>query len=485
MRLRYSVPMSGKKRCASSLPSASRPKAEASPRGTSATERTCSAASPNHGTQGLPAARPHCGPPSVAACVIWPSLTGVPASKPTGTGLPQMRSATCGTAKSSRRWKLSECASAAKSRAPTSAAARRCTFSLMASFSSPKRISSPSLPSSAFTFSRSASVWRSESGIARPPCGCGTWIFSRSSGCWSKNFGLLRRKMAKSSAFMSSYVEGAFEGCFGRALHPYGIVAAGPRDGQRAAARIDAHRRVGELLRDRRHRRGAGAGSAGQRLPRAALPYSQGDVVARQDLHIPGVDALGKARVALDARTLGRHRREFDLGDALHRVRIAHREHGELYRFGSQAQRLEQRFGKLRRAHVDAHFAVGLETRTDHAAGRLDADLALAGEAPGAHELDEAARAVAALLDFAAVGVEDAIAEVDALLRRPLDDQQLVEADAEVPVGERADLLAAEREVLLRRVDDDEIVARALHLGERQLHRRRFNRTGLRLPGAS
>src|SRR5882672_1277131 len=346
MRLRYSVPMSGKKRCASSLPSASRPNAAAaSPpaaSGTSATERTCSAASPNHATQGLPAASPHCGPPSVAACVIWPSLTGVPASKPAGTGLPQMRSATCGTAKSSRRWKLSECASAAKSRAPTSAAARRCTFSLMASFSSPKRISSPSLPSRTFTFSRSASVWRSESGMARPPCGCGTWIFSRSSGCWSKNFGLLRRKMAKSSAFMFLYVEGAFEDCFGRALHPYGIVAAGPRDGQRAAARIDAHRRVGELLRDRRHRRGAGARAAGQGLARAALPDAQRDVVAGQNLQVAGIDALGKARVALDARSLGRHRRELDLGDALHRVRVAHGEDCNLHVLAAHVQVLDQ-----------------------------------------------------------------------------------------------------------------------------------------------
>ena len=45
-------------------------------------------------------------------------------------------------------------------------------------------------------------------------------------------------------------------------------------------------------------------------------------------------------------------------------------------------------------------------------AGGLDADLALGGESALAHEHDEAARAVAALLDLAAVGVEDAVAEV-------------------------------------------------------------------------
>ena len=62
-----------------------------------------------------------------------------------------------------------------------------------------------------------------------------------------------------------------------------------------------------------------------------------------------------------------------------------------------------------------------------------------------ADELDEAARAVAALLDLAAVGVVDPVAEVGVGARRPLDDEHLVAADAEVAVGERAQLRARQR----------------------------------------
>jgi hypothetical protein len=56
------------------------------------------------------------------------------------------------------------------------------------------------------------------------------------------------------------------------------------------------------------------------------------------------------------------------------------------------------------------------------------------------HELDEAARAVAALLHLAAVGVEDAVAEIGRRVPRPLDHQDLVATDAEVPVGDAAQL---------------------------------------------
>src|SRR5438874_1285825 len=182
MRLRYSVPISGKKRFASSLPSASRPTSPFWPSGTSATERT---------------------------------------------------------------------------------------------------------------FSRRASVWRSASGIARPPCGCGTWIFSRSSGCWSKNWGWPRRKRAMSSAFILLLdLEGAFERRFGGALHPYRIVAARPSDGQRAAARRDEHRRLGELLHDGHDRRRARSGAAGERLAGAALPHAQRYAVLPEDVQVAGVHAF-------------------------------------------------------------------------------------------------------------------------------------------------------------------------------------------------
>ena len=129
----------------------------------------------------------------------------------------------------------------------------------------------------------------------------------------------------------------------------------------------------------------------------------------------------------------------------------------------------DRRHGReARRAHVDGHLAIVLEPRSDDPAGRLDANLTLVREPPVAHEPDEAARAVAALLDLAAVGVEDPVAKVDVGARRPLDDEHLVAAHAKAAVGERADLARGEGERLDGRVDDDEVVAEPVHLRERE-----------------
>ena len=87
------------------------------------------------------------------------------------------------------------------------------------------------------------------------------------------------------------------------------------------------------------------------------------------------------------------------------------------------------------------------------------------------HETHEAARAVAALLHLAAVGIEDPVVEVRALEPRPLDDQDLVAADTQVAVGEALPRRRVEGDGLAGGVDHDEVVAGAVHLGECQLHR--------------
>src|SRR6266446_1597766 len=311
----------------------------------------------------------------------------------------------------------------------------------MASFSSPNLISSPSLPSSSRALSRSATAWRSASGIARPPEGCGTRIDSSSSGCWSKNCGWLRRKRAISSAFIAfSYLDRSLEDGPRRALHPHRIVAAGPRDGQRSAARRHLHGRIEQAAQDARHDRRARPRAAGERLARAALPHAQRDAMPVEHLQVAGIDAAGKARVMLEQRPLRRHWRRLDVGHDLHGVRIAHRQNRYVSGFPVDSNSFYQRRTEGRRPHLDADFAVGLEARDDRTSERLDADLALRREALLAYELHEAARAVAALLDLAAVGVEDAVAEVHAALLRPLDHQDLVCANAEVPVGDLSQL---------------------------------------------
>jgi hypothetical protein len=99
-------------------------------------------------------------------------------------------------------------------------------------------------------------------------------------------------------------------------------------------------------------------------------------------------------------------------------------------------------------------------------AAGLHGDLALVREPLVQDEAREAARAVAALLDLAAVGVVDAIAEVVARIPRGLDDEDLVAAHAEMAIGDAPHRLLIELHALAHAVQDHEIVALALHLGE-------------------
>src|SRR5262249_14995641 len=83
-----------------------------------------------------------------------------------------------------------------------------------------------------------------------------------------------------------------------------------------------------------------------------------------------------------------------------------------------------------------------------------------------ADEVHEAARAVAALLDLAAVGIEDTVTEVNFRSLRGFNQQNLVAAHAEVPVRERAKLRTGEIDLLAHTIEDNEVVAEPLHLGE-------------------
>jgi hypothetical protein len=86
------------------------------------------------------------------------------------------------------------------------------------------------------------------------------------------------------------------------------------------------------------------------------------------------------------------------------------------------------------------------------------------------HVAHEAARAVSALLHFAAVGIENAVVEVRPGLARRLDLEDLVAADAEMPVGEESQLIRTQFDRPRAGVEHDEIVAQALHFCEFELH---------------
>src|SRR3546814_13137362 len=79
-----------------------------------------------------------------------------------------------------------------------------------------------------------------------------------------------------------------------------------------------------------------------------------------------------------------------------------------------------------------------------------------------ASDLDQApARTVAALPYLTAIGIEDAIVEVDIRTRRCLDDENLVAADAETPVTEPCQQRRLRIKTTRSRIDHDKIIAGA------------------------
>src|SRR5262245_13335752 len=189
--------------------------------------------------------------------------------------------------------------------------------------------------------------------------------------------------------------------------------------------------------------------------------------------------------MALAQGSLEGHRRRVDVLHHLYRVRISHRQHRDLDRGAldlerpTRADRPETArveghvFGiESRRAHVDANLPVGLQTRSDHPGKRFDADLGLLRESVVVHEPDEAARAVAAFLDLAAVCVPDAVAKIRVGALRFLDEENLIAADTEMPVRDPPRALRAYVKGSAEAVEHDEVVARPLHLGEFEAHLR-------------
>jgi hypothetical protein len=183
------------------------------------------------------------------------------------------------------------------------------------------------------------------------------------------------------------------------------------------------------------------------------------------------------------------HRRLAHVVHAQHRMRVAHRQHGHLHLpgFGQiqrpqfkatlaprlQAAGVERHAGQVehRLVHVHRHPAVGLQVQLQAVVDGVDSDGGLGGQALVVHEAHEAARAVAAMLDLVAGVVEDAVAEVGMPgAARRLDDQDLVGAHAEAAVAQVAQLLPRELQRGARGIEHDEVVARALHLGELHLH---------------
>ena len=154
-------------------------------------------------------------------------------------------------------------------------------------------------------------------------------------------------------------------------------------------------------------------------------------------------------------------------------MRVSHGNGSNLHDFSAELQRLNHfvavahkrnlRRVEDRRAHIHGDPPIVFQVRRDQSAFGFHDDPALAGEFLVMHEPHKAARAIAALLHFAAIGVEDAIAEIGIVALRLFHQQYLVAADAEVAVGNETDLIGRQGNRLAYTVDHHEIVACAVH----------------------
>ena len=106
----------------------------------------------------------------------------------------------------------------------------------------------------------------------------------------------------------------------------------------------------------------------------------------------------------------------------------------------------------------------------DDAAMHLDAHRGFVGQPLLAHKAHKAARAIAAVLHLAAIGVVDDVLEIHTRLRRSAHAQNLVRSNTKMAIGQPAVLGRAQPQATAGFVQHDEIVAGTLHLGETDVH---------------
>ena len=142
-------------------------------------------------------------------------------------------------------------------------------------------------------------------------------------------------------------------------------------------------------------------------------------------------------------------------------------------RFGQRERQCDG--GEIRDAHVNRDDAVAHRAGRDQSRRAVHDDFAGPGAPRAAQQLSDAARAVATLLDLAAIGVVDAIENLCAGATRRCQHQRLIEADAGMPIRQCTQLRCVRDRALVRRIEDDEVVAEAMHFREVQSHGCGFN----------
>ena len=205
-------------------------------------------------------------------------------------------------------------------------------------------------------------------------------------------------------------------------------------------------------------------------------------MAAVEDLHEADIDLFGELRVWFDLCAQFGNGGRFGVFDCQNGVRVTHIDAADRYASAVETDIILQRFpacvfkrqeGDFRRpetrfAHVYCYEAVFRQLGDDDAACGFNSDFLFPAQSFIGHETGETACAVAALFDFATVGVENPITEVGLLGRRPFYQQELVEAYAGMAVGPGGNRCRSGVERAADAVDNDKVVTQAVHFGEFQ-----------------
>jgi chromosome partitioning protein len=245
-----------------------------------------------------------------------------------------------------------------------------------------------------------------------------------------------------------------------------------PRNRGRAAGQIYPHLAIEfSALPPGSHSR-AGPCAAGQGLAGASFEHSKQNMVARNDLHEADIGAVREMRVALDTGSKPLHRRGFDVRHSQHHMRVAQRERAHFDVLTFDRQRKRRRLVEHRYAHVHRHQSVVSNARTHVAAGAAHDEIAAQLRRARIQQRRDTARAVAALLDLAAVGIKYSIEHPACGIARSLEQKGLVESHTGMAIRE-----GAKRPLIKVSISGDgggveyqEIVAQPLHLQKLDAH---------------
>ena len=195
--------------------------------------------------------------------------------------------------------------------------------------------------------------------------------------------------------------------------------------------------------------RGTRPGAAGPGFSGAALVYAQAYVIGFFYLHEPDIGPPRKIRVSLQRRSEPVYRGSIHRCDCHYRVGIAYGDGTDFYFTTCHRKRIYIRLAagiegqagrsKVRYTHIQRHDAIFPDLRTDQPPGAIQDQFPGPGVLPVGEQAGDTSCAIAALLNFVAIGIKDTVINVATVLAWRFEDQDLIEANTGATVGKLFD----------------------------------------------